>query len=189
LKDINGLDLCRRLRKKLSTPIIILSGSSADADKVLALTLGANNYLTKPISPRVLLSFIEATFNPPSVAKGEVEEKEESIESVFTSLHFSTFSLNLAQHTLTNEAGDILPITPSEFSLLRVFAEHPNRVLSREQLLDFTGGSEIYERTIYRFISRLRKKIEKDHKNPILLKSIYGSGYIFNTKVVKKQSQ
>ncbi len=189
LEGIDGLDLCRRLRKKLSTPIIILSGSSADADKVLALKLGANNYLTKPISPRVLLSFIETTFNPPSQPEEVYSEKEEAIKSVFTTLNFEQFSLNLDQHTLSDKSGKVIPITPSEFSILRAFALHPNRVLSREQLLDLTGGSEIYERTIDRFISRLRKKIEKDHKNPVLLKSVYGSGYIFNADVVKKQSQ
>ncbi len=183
LPDLNGLDLCRELRKTLKIPILILSGSTDDIDKILALEMGANNYLTKPINPRVLLSFIKTTFSFSQPEKSV--EKEVNADSV--TLHFSHFVLTLDTFTLSTDKGELITITPSEFKVLRVLAEHPKRVLSREQLLDYIGvNSEIYDRSIDRFISRLRKKLEVDPKNPALIKSVYGEGYIFDVQVTQK---
>ncbi len=187
LADINGLDLCKELRQSLSIPIIILSGSDDDMDKVLALSLGANNYLSKPISTRVLLSFIKTALNPPGSSQKGTEIEEEQIDVSCTTLNFFDFSLNLDQVTLS-KGGELIPLTPAEFKILRVFAEHPGKVLSREQLLNLINSDDIYPRSIDRFISQLRKKIEENPKAPTLLESRYGSGYLFNATVTKKRT-
>ncbi len=179
-----GLDLCRELRKTMSMPIVMLSGSMEDTDKILALEGGANNYLTKPINPRVLISFIKTTF---STAKPASTQQGESVKPTTTILEFSQFVLNLNAFTLSTKKGKNIAVSPAEFKLLRVFAEHPRHVLSREKMLDYIGvNSEIYDRSIDRFIVRIRKKIEKDPKKPTLIKSVYGEGYLLDADVTKK---
>ncbi len=183
LPGINGLDLCRELRQSVSAPILMLSGSDDDVDKIVALELGATNYLTKPVSPRVLLSFVRRTFS--LGISGDVVEEE--VEPGSPTLHFNNFVLNLDAFTLCTEDGEDIPITPAEFKVLRLFAQRPRCVLTREQIADCVNvDSDVYERSMDRFIGRLRRKIEVDYKKPALLKSIYGEGYLLDTTVVKK---
>ncbi len=174
MPGMNGLDLCRDLRKTLSMPIIILSGSKDDIDKIVALQVGATNYLTKPVNPKVLLAFIKTSFNLTKLPQDESASV----------LYFANYILNLDALTLQTTDGVQISLSPSEFKLLRVFAERPKRALSREQLLNFIGtNADIYDRSIDRFISRLRKKIESDTSDPDLIKSVYGQGYIFDVDV------
>ncbi len=187
LPECNGLDLCRQLRKKLTIPILILSGSNDDTDKLLALELGANNYLNKPISPRVLLSFVKTTFNPPSEPISSTENAEEPVKVVTTRLDFGPYSLDLAHQTLHSDSGKTIRITATEFKILHLFLQNPYRVLSRDKILDYIEAEEAYDRSIDRFIGKLRNKIEEDPKNPKFIKSIYGSGYVFEEDVVKKE--
>ncbi len=181
LPGTTGLDLCQHFRKTLSVPILILSGSEDDFDKVAALQVGADNYLTKPINPKVLVSFVKAALkraDTPVATEGV-------IHSQVTLLCFGDFVLNIESQKLTKGDKDV-HLKPAEFKLLSTLAQNPNRVLSRERLLDLTSSSEIFERTIDTLVSALRKKIEENPKKPSLIKSIYGSGYMFEAEVVKK---
>ncbi len=187
LPDLNGLDLCQHLRNTLSTPILMLTGSEDDFDKVIALELGANNYLTKPINPRVLLSFIKRTLKLEQERASQRSSSGKALHIKSTYLLFSDYIINLDRQTVTSEDGKAIDITPVEFKFLSILAQNPRRVLSREQLLNLTERGEIYERSIDKFISRLRKKLEKDPSNPTIIKSIRGSGYVFDTDVIKKQ--
>jgi two-component system OmpR family response regulator len=178
--SMNGLDFCRELRKTLSIPILILSGSKDDIDKIVALQVGATNYLTKPINPVVLLAFIKTAF---ALTKTSEDDKPNI-------LYFESYIFNLDAMDLRTDKGEQIPLSPSEFKILKVFVERPKRALSREQLLNHIGtNADIYDRSIDRFISRLRKKIETHTSNPTLIKSVYGLGYIFDVDVRKDQDK
>ncbi len=186
LPNLDGLELCRELRKELSVPILMLTGSEDDFNKVVALELGANNYLTKPINPRVLVSFVKSALNPPQIKQEDEGGASEVLESKQTNLCFENYVLNVTRHLLTTASGENVSLSPAEFKILSVFAENPKAVLSRDKLLDLIGGNEIYSRSIDSFVSRLRKKLEANPKDPKIIVSIYGVGYLFDTTVTKK---
>ncbi len=184
LPGINGLDLCREIRKSAKTPILILSGSTEDVDKILALELGANNYLSKPINPKVLVSYIKRMLSDLEPVK-----KDELLIHAGDTYHFATFILDPDGFLLTTTDGKRIEVSPAEFKLLCALVLHPNRILTRDALIDYTSiDGDVYDRSIDRLISRLRKKIEVDIKNPQIIKSIYSQGYIFEADVIKKQS-
>ena len=190
LPDVNGIDLCQRLGKQFTFPIIMLTGSTEDMDKILALSLGAANYLTKPIAPLVLLAYIKTALLIPSKAQS-YEGEQESIPLTVTHnlLTFGNFSLNLSLHTLTETQQGNIPISPAEFRILKTFAEHSQRVLSRDQLLELIGDrSESFDRSIDTLISRIRKKIESDPRKPQIIKTLRNSGYLFDISVSKLKS-
>ncbi len=183
LPKISGLDVCKRLRKNFSIPIIMLSGSESDIDKVLALELGANNYLTKPIHPRVLLAFIKSSLEQ----KKRYKNKEVDIAAEHEILYFSRFELNCSNHILSKDGAMVTTMPPSEYGVLYVLAQNPKRVLSRDRILNLTNDTkDSYDRSIDTLISRIRKKIEDNPKNPIILKTIRGSGYMLDISVKKK---
>jgi DNA-binding response OmpR family regulator len=175
----NGMELARRVRELSQVPILILSGQSDEADRVMGLELAADDYVVKPFSPRELLARIRALLRrtQASAAAGIQEE--------LRAYRFAGWELNVRSRRLTAADGSVIPLTNSEFSLLCAFLGSPQRVLTREQLLERSRlhSMEVYDRSIDVTILRLRRKIESDPSNPSLLTTDRGAGYIFNCAV------
>ena len=172
----DGLSITRRLRSLNNhQPIIILSARGDEVDRIVGLEVGADDYLAKPFSPRELLARIRSVLRRSSVVlNNAVEDNKES-------LTFGSFHLNLANHKLTKEDIEI-PLSTGEFTLLRLFLENPDRVLSRDKIIQLTKGYErsSMDRSIDICVGRLRKKIEEDPTNSIYLRTIWGAGYLFS---------
>lgn len=175
----DGLSLCRDLRAKSSpVPIVILTAKGDEIDRVLGLEMGADDYVAKPFSSRELLARIKAVLRrsyalpPPGQNAGPAIYR------------FGKWMLDTARREL--ETDDIVvPLSTGEYNLLMVFIQHPKRVLNRDQLLDLAKGRSAapLDRSIDLQVSRLRRKIEEDAKNPQLIKTIWGDGYIFTPKI------
>lgn len=171
----DGLSLCRHLRESTSTPIILLTAMAGETDRVVGLEIGADDYVIKPFNPRELLARIKAVLRrahslPPGrdvPASGRVR--------------FDRWTLDLDRREIVDADGVVTPLSTGEFRLLAVFVEHAGRVLSRDQLLDLTRGrtAAVFDRSIDNQVSRLRKKIERDPRNPSLIKTVWGGGYSF----------
>lgn len=172
----DGLTLCRYLQESNGPPVIMLTAMSEEADTIVGLEMGADDYVTKPFSPRELLARIKAVLRRLEPISGK-----EPAGRVQSEWQFKGWSLDIHQHQLTREDGLLVDLSAAEFRLLKVFLEHSRQVLSRDQLMDLTKGREAlpFDRSIDNQISRLRKKIEKDPKNPTLIKTVWGGGYMF----------
>ncbi|WP_185985354.1 response regulator [Aureimonas mangrovi] len=169
----DGITLCRQIRAASETPIIFLTAMSEDADRIVGLELGADDYLVKPFNPRELLARIRAVLRRSS-ATPSVQAAQRS-----KTVRIGQWRVNMSQQELSGENGIGVPLSTAEFRLLKVLIERPGSVLSREQLLDLTVGrtADIFDRSIDNQISRLRKKIEEDPKNPSIIKTHWGGGY------------
>ena len=176
----NGLDIARRTRETSRVPILILSGQDAEADRIMGLELAADDYVTKPFSPRELLARIRAVLR-----RVQSNEPAERIDKELRAYRFAGWELNLRLHRLTAPDGRRVPLTNSEFSLLCAFLSAPQRVLTRDQLLERSRlhSLEVYDRSIDVTILRLRRKIETDASNPQLLATERGAGYTFTAPV------
>jgi DNA-binding response OmpR family regulator len=165
----DGLEVCRQLRGRLDVPIIMVTARGEEADRVLGLEVGADDYVTKPFSPRELLARIRAAVRR---ARGQVGPSAQAI--TVGGLHLDPQRLSV---TLD---GQPVEVTSYEFAILRALAERPGRVLSREQLLDLAKGSAelSFDRSIDVHVSRLRAKLGDDSRNPRLLKTVRGAGYL-----------
>jgi DNA-binding response OmpR family regulator len=176
----NGLDIARRVRDTSRVPIMILSGRTDEADRVMGLELAADDYVTKPFSPRELLARIRSVLRRSKLSEPEVPRDE-----TLRAYRFAGWELNLRLHRLTAADGRLIPLTNSEFSLLCAFLSAPQRVLTRDQLLERSRlhSLEVYDRSIDVTILRLRRKIETDPANPVLLTTERGAGYAFTAEV------
>ncbi|MGF1630035.1 MAG: response regulator [Kiloniellaceae bacterium] len=176
----DGLTLCRQLRADSTVPIILLTALGGDTDRIVGLELGADDYVTKPFNPRELLARIRALIRRSGMAS--------TLRTKRTTppIHrFSGWQLNVNRRSLLSPAGHLVILTSSEFDLLAVFVEHPQRTLSREQLLECLHGRAVhqFDRSIDVHISRLRRKIEPNPGNPTLIKTIRNEGYFFTPVV------
>jgi two-component system, OmpR family, response regulator len=169
LPGVDGFDVCRELRRVSHVPIIAVTARVDVADRVLGLELGADDYVTKPFVARELLARIHSVTRR---AQGRAGPTAREIRVGRLVLDVGAMSATLD--------GQVLPLTSYEFALLRVFADHPGRVLSRERLLELAKGNadEAFDRSIDVRISRLRQKLGDDSRHPALLKTIRGSGYV-----------
>ena len=180
LPGLSGLELCRILRERpetAQTPILMLTAKAGEADKVIGLEMGADDYLTKPFSPREMVARVRAilrrsesqtsTDKPPSYARGPLH------------IDFSTYEVVVR--------GKSVKLTLKEFEILRFLVQNPSRVLSRDQLLDRVWGGETFvtPRTVDVHIRRLRKAIEKDDSKPQWILTLRGVGYKFDEKAVE----
>ena len=179
----DGLSLCRELRTSTQLPVIFLTAMAEDTDRIVGLELGGDDYLTKPFNPRELLARIRAVLRR---SKSAADGHEADV-SHGDHVRFADKTLDVARQEVTGPDGVAVPLSSAEFRLLSVFLKHPGKVLSRDELLDLTSGREadVWDRSIDNQVSRLRRKIENDPKNPGLIKTHWGDGYCFTGKVVK----
>jgi DNA-binding response OmpR family regulator len=176
----NGIVLAQTLRERASVPIMLVTGNTDEADKVMGLELGADDYVTKPVSPRELLARIRALlrrYQTPTDMPVRDDKRR--------AFRFAGWELNLRTHKLTAPDGSRIDLSNSEFSLLVAFCGSPQRVLSRDQLMNLSRlhSAEVYDRTVDVQIVRLRRKIEVDPTHPQLIVTERGAGYIFMTLV------
>ena len=177
----DGLTLCRELRVKSRLPIIMLTAMGEETDRIIGLEMGADDYLAKPFNPRELLARIKA------VMRRTQADQQPAAETLSRDLRFDRWLLDINRRELIDEDGVGLSLSTAEFDLLKVFLERPQRVLSRDQLLDLARGREAvaFDRAIDTLVSRLRRKLERDPKNPELIKTIWGGGYLFAADVTQ----
>src|SRR5438270_9452071 len=179
LKGEDGMGLARRLRDESAIPIVMLTGRAEEADRIMGLELGADDYITKPFSPRELLARIRTVLRR---RRAEVRQgKPDGIRAY----RFDGWELNLNLRRLTSPDRRAVPLTNGEFSLLVVLLGAPSRILSRDQLLDLSRlhNDEVYNRPIDVQILRLPRKIERDAADPRYIKTERGAGYVFGVPV------
>ena len=180
LPGSNGLDLCREIRKTSRIPIIMLTALGADTDRIVGLELGADDYLAKPFNPRELLARVNAVLRRAS-APGDGPEASQT----GTRLMFEGWTLDLLRRELINPEGVVVDLSTGEYDMLLTFLEAPQRVLTREQLLDGAKNRVAtgFDRVIDVQVSRLRRKIEASEDSQAMIKTIRGVGYMFVPKV------
>ncbi|MEK4063965.1 MULTISPECIES: response regulator transcription factor [Paenibacillus] len=173
LPDANGIELCRQIRDKTRTPILILSARSSDTDKVLGLGFGADDYMTKPFSLSELVARIQAHLRRMESLGNPLPQDE--------LISIGTLTIDKKAYKVT-QGGREISLSAKEFELLFFLAEHRNQVFSKSQLLDQIWGYTSFgdESTITVYIRRLREKLEADPSNPEYLKTVWGVGYKFN---------
>jgi two-component system, OmpR family, response regulator len=176
----DGLALCRRLRSTSTLPIIMLTAMDDEVDRIIGLEMGADDYLAKGANPRELLARIRAVLRRAGAPDtGAPTEKNRILE-------FAGWRLDVTHRQLYSAKDALVPLRAGEFDLLLAFAERPRRVLSRDQLLDLSRGRSAnpFDRSVDVQISRLRRKIEPDPKEPTLIKTVRSGGYILAANVV-----
>ncbi len=176
LPGLDGLEVCKRIREENKyTAILMLTARSEELDKVLGLELGADDYLTKPFSVRELVARIKAIFR-------RLEADEERVSARYQSQRLQLGPLHLdLQKRKVMLNGQAVELTAKEFDLLALFATHPGRAFSRQELLDLVWGYQFsgYEHTVNSHINRLRSKIEPSPAKPVFIKTVWGIGYRF----------
>ena len=180
LKGEDGMQIARRLREGSAIPILLLTGLAEEADRVMGLELGADDYLTKPFSPRELLARIRALLRRAN-AQATVASEMAKVRAY----RFGNWELSIGLRKLKSAQGQKVDLTNGEFSLLAAFLSAPLRVLTRDQLLELSRlhNAEVYDRLIDVQILRLRRKIEADPSRPKLIRTERGAGYFFNSQV------
>jgi DNA-binding response OmpR family regulator len=172
----DGLTLARKVRARCKKmPIIMLSARGEDIDRIVGLEVGADDYLAKPFNPRELLARIRAVLRRGGASQAEAASARAEMVS------FGPYRLDIDTHRLMRENQEV-PLTNAEFNLLRTFVEHPNRVLSRDMLMELIKGYERnpFDRSIDVRVTRLRRKIEPDPAAPAYIRTVWGEGYLFS---------
>lgn len=170
----DGLSLCRSIRETSHIPVILLTARGEEVDRIIGLEMGADDYIPKPFSPRELVARIAAVLRrtqalPPRQKPPDADR-----------IKFGEWTLDTGQRELIGQDGMATPLSSGEFRLLSALLERPKISLTRNQLLDLTKGrdAELFDRSIDNHVSRLRKKIEPDPKNPRYIKTVWGGGYM-----------
>jgi len=174
LPDIDGMDLVREIKANSSAGVLILTGRSHVSDKVMGLEIGADDYMVKPFDPRELVARVK------SVLRRQAESPQVKAKEEIASFH--PWKFNLANNTLTSTDQTEIVLSTAEAELLKIFVKNPNRILQRERLI---GHRDLgpNDRSVDIRISRLRKKLETDAKSQEIIKTVYGSGYLFLAQV------
>ena len=179
----DGLSIIRDLKSRMNVPVIMLTATASPIDRVVGLELGADDYVAKPCELRELMARIRSVLRrsaPKSAASGaNAATAKNAAEQL---VRFGTKWLDLEAQALRDDEGNEHPLTASEFSLLKVFAANPKRVLSRERLLELANArdSEAFDRAVDLRIMRIRRKIEPDPTKPAVIRTIRGGGYLFS---------
>ena len=176
----NGLHLAAALRGRATVPIVFLTGRADEADRVMGLELGGDDYITKPFSPRELLARVRAVLR-----RYQMQATLPQRDNQRRAFRFAGWELNLRTRRLTSPDGAVVGLSNGEFSLLAALCQAPQRVLSRDQLLSMSRlhEAEVYDRTIDVQIRRLRLKLESDAASPVLITTERGAGYRFDMPV------
>ena len=177
----DGITIARRLREQSALPIVVVSGRLHEADRVMALELGADDYLTKPFSPRELLARIRTVLRRTTIKLSRTGRQADA-----RLYRFAGWELDISVRRLTSPTGVHVVLTNGEFCLLNAFLASPGRILTREQLLEASRlHDDVYDRSIDVQILRLRRKIEEDPSHPQYIRTERGAGYIFSVAVEK----
>ncbi|QLI80887.1 response regulator transcription factor [Chitinibacter fontanus] len=176
LPDTDGFVLCQAVRKQCNVPIIMLTASSDDTDRIVGLELGADDYIAKPYNPRELLARIKAI------------HRRAGLDNTNTGgryYRFVGFTLDTVERTLQSPSGDSVKLTGLDFQLLKFFLEHPGQILDRSQLAEETRGRDIgpLDRSLDVQVSRLRQRLSDNGKQPSLIKTVRGAGYVLSAEV------
>lgn len=180
LPEEDGLQLCRFIQNSENPlPVIMLTALGSDVDRIIGLELGADDYLPKPFNPRELLARIKAVLRR--------AQPKTTITAQATWLHFDQWRLLVEKRELYGADGHAIALSAGEFDLLMILLKHPQQILSRDHLLDLTRGIEAtpFDRSIDIQISRLRKKLNEDSRNPILIKTVRNGGYQLDATVTQ----
>ena len=182
LPDTDGLTLCRDLRAKSATPnipVLMLTARGEETDRIVGIEMGADDYLVKPFNPRELLARIKSILRrtralPPNLCPETAR-----------CLYFAGWCLDTAARLLTAPDGVAVPLSGGEYRLLRILLDHPNRVLNRDQLSEMIQGreAEAYDRAIDVQVSRLRQRLRDDSREPALIKTVRGEGYVLAASI------
>jgi len=175
LPDTDGFALCKAVRRKSNVPVIMLTASSDETDRVVGLELGADDYIAKPYSPRELLARIKAIHRRIGIDSSAAPRY----------YRFAGFSLDTVERTLIDSQGDIVPLTGMDYQLLKYFVEHPGDVLDRNVLCEETRGRDAgpLDRSLDVQISKLRLRLNDGGRQPNLIKTVRGAGYVFSADV------
>jgi two-component system, OmpR family, response regulator len=175
----DGLQLCRDLRTRSNLPVIMLTARGEETDRIVGLEMGADDYLAKPFNPRELLARIKSVLR-------RARSLPENLEpDAVKSLRFAGWTLDADTRNLTAPDDVVVPLSGTEFKLLRVFLAHPNRVLSRDQLIELMISRDAgpFDRAIDVQVSRLRQRLRDDAREPRIIKTVRGEGYVLAAKV------
>lgn len=186
----DGLTLCKKIRKHSAIPILMLTAVSEEVERILGLELGADDYMSKPFNPRELLARVRAILRRSAGSDDPVQNKQKMLGQQVI-YRFDGWSLNATSRRLVSPEQLEVTLSSGEFDLLVTFLRSPQQVLSRDTLLDLTKNRSAtpFDRSIDIQISRLRQKIERDHKKPNLIKTVRGGGYVLAVAVTKEQSE
>lgn len=182
LPGTSGLDLLRRLRERGRVPVMMLTARGEEMDRVLGLELGADDYVAKPFAPRELVARVRALLRraaPPSEAAADPRSRR---------IAFAGWVLDTARRELLSPDGVAVDLSGAEYDMLLAFLEHPQRVLSRDQLMEVAkrrAGADPFDRTVDVQVGRLRRKIEPDEGSPALIKTVRGAGYVLVADVTR----
>lgn len=176
----DGFSLCRRLRASSRVPVIMLTAMGDHTDRVVGLEIGADDYLGKPFNARELLARVKAVLR-----RAAEPYRVEAAAETRPSIHFADWRLDIAKRELRSADNMLVPLSAGEFDLLLAFAEHPQRVLTRDQLLDLVRGPahDAFDRSIDVQVSRLRRKLDTDPQGASLIRTVRNGGYIFTPTV------
>jgi two-component system OmpR family response regulator len=176
----SGLDLCRELRAKTDVAVIMLTARTELADRVVGLEVGADDYVTKPFEMRELVARIHTVLRR---SRGDARRAATAAAPGGHELRFGSWRLNTMLRQLVDGDDVVVPLSNAEFRLLLTFIEHPNRVLDRELLINQARGRglDVFDRSIDLLVSRLRQKLRDDPRDPALIRTVRGEGYVFTT--------
>ncbi len=172
----DGLSLCRGLRNRSSIPILMLTARGEETDRIVGLEMGADDYLPKPFSPRELLARIKSILR---------RAGDPAMTQPARAFRFAGWTLDIGAHHLVDSGGVVVPLSTGEFRLLKTLVENGNRVMSRDQLMESLAGRESgpFDRTIDVMVSRLRRRLGDDAREPALIKTVRNGGYLLAAKV------
>ena len=175
----DGLSLCRHLVETRDLPVILLTARGEATDRIVGLEIGADDYITKPFEPRELVARIRSVLR--RTERAPIVQDEELV------YRFDGWTLDPLKRKLVDPDGATVPISTAEFRMLRAFCDHPRQVLDRDRLLDMVQGREaqLFDRAVDNQISRLRRKIEADSRNPQLIQTVRGGGYRLSADVTR----
>lgn len=181
----DGLTLCRNLRAKSSLPIIMLTARSEPLDRILGLEMGADDYLPKPFEPRELLARIRSVMRRTTLTLGQSNGEHQQ------KFKFANWTLDTTARHLVDQDGVVTALSGAEFRMLMIFLEQPNRVLTRDQLLNIIHGRDAdpFDRSIDIQISRLRQKLKEDARTPQIIKTVRNGGYVLAVAVTKEKME
>ena len=181
LRHEDGFSLCGQIRATSKVPIIMLTAAIDLTDRIVGLEVGADDYVTKPFDQRELLARVKAVLRRSPIG-GEIVDGARPI------IQFDSWRLDVTRRELRSSDDTLVVLSGAEFDLLLAFAEHPNRVLTRDQLLDLARGPthDAFDRSIDTQVSRLRRKLEDDAKTPTLIRTVRNGGYMFMPKAIRR---